>query len=353
MKTAQPDPPPTDHAWITDQHGVLACIAGDTHTPTTFIGCPYYLHHDVVSALPTTVRPRWRADTQPTLTYQNRRYFKITELAWPHEWRALIDALPETHALAPAAWSLLSMLTPAPGVSVLDPRQALIERIDTAPTSRSVWLIRSLLEGLGDPTNDRGMLGLTGSAALDPAKLVTGTDLDLLIYPPTSTADLAPVLNALGARFLADLPDTDPRLADYQRSRIMTPVADPATSKILRRRRRDVCWLDGLRVDLTDATGQQRQVPHLIYQRAPDALINTTLTIGHISPDYPAVVTADDVAGTQLVITARGYSTGVLLPGDRLRLRASLHKPSAAAPFLSLDDAAGHELHLLEQEQPC
>jgi hypothetical protein len=123
------------------------------------------------------------------LTYQGDPYYKITRVAWPHEWRGLVAALPERHTAVPAAWSLFTLLEHRPGATVLDPRRVLADRLDTAPeTSRSARLIRDLLRGLGDAGNRANLLGLTGSAALSPTKLDTGTDLDLLVYPPATTA---------------------------------------------------------------------------------------------------------------------------------------------------------------------
>jgi hypothetical protein len=153
----------------------------------------------------------------------------------------------------------------------------------------------------------------------------------------------------MGAQFLNELPETDPRLLDYQRARIMTPLADPTTGLQLRRRRRDVCWIDGLRLDLTDATGPSKVADRLTYQRPPTTMVNTTVEIDNVPAGYPAVVTIDHASAGQLMITARGYSTGVLRAGDRLLLRCSLHS-SQHSTFLSLDDAAGHHIQLLTSE---
>lgn len=251
MTTQQADAP-TDHGWVDNHQGLLSCIAGDVRTVTTVVACPYYLRHDVAAELPPTARPRWNPNASPSLTYHGDPYYKITQVAWPHEWRPLVAALPARHAAVPAAWSLFTLLERRPELTVIDPRRALTDRLDNAPeTSRSARLIRELLSGLGDTHNRENLLGLTGSAALSPTKLDTGTDLDLLVYPPANTGSLDPLLTALGAQFLNELPETDSRLRDYQRSRIMPPLADHATGLQLRHRRRDVCWIDGLRLDIT------------------------------------------------------------------------------------------------------
>ncbi len=352
MTTPQADAP-TDHGWVDNHQGLLSCIAGDVRTATTVVACPYYLRHDVLAELPPTARPRWNPDTAPSLTYHGDLYHKITQVAWPHEWRPLVAALPARHAAVPAAWSLFTLLERRPEVTVIDPRPALADRLDNAPeTSRSARLIRELLSGLGDTHNRENLLGLTGSAALSPAKLDTGADLDLLVYPPANTGSLDPLLTALGAQFLNELPETDSRLRDYQRSRIMPPLVDHATGLQLQRRRRDVCWIDGLRLDITESTGSTAVVDCLTYQRAPMAAVTVTVEIDNVNAGYPVHITVNSDSADQLLITARGYSAGALRAGDLLRLRCSRHS-SEHSPFLSLDDAAGHSIQLLNSEVPC
>jgi hypothetical protein len=48
---------------------------------------------------------------------------------------------------------------------------------------------------------------------------------------------------------------------------------------------------------------------------------------------------------TQLHITARGLQD-CLLPGDRITVTGSLHNGSDGGQFVSVDDAAGHQLDL-------
>lgn len=233
---------------------------------------------------------------------------------------------------------------------MLDPRRALADRLHSAPaTNRTARVIRGLLAGLGDDHNNGGLLGLTGSAALDPTKLDTGADVDLLVYPPATTAALTPILTSLGARFLGGLPNTDPRIRDYQRSRIMPPLTDPATGLRLWRRRRDVCWIDDLRLDLTDASGQITETESLSYERAPASTAMVTVRVTGVSGWYPVVVAISSGEADHLLITARGYSTGVLRVDDVLGLRCSRHTDRHST-FLSLDDAAGHRLRLLDRK---
>jgi hypothetical protein len=55
---------PTDHGWVDDQCGVLSCIAGDLHTASTIVACPYYLRRDVLIELSPQPGPGGR-QTQP------------------------------------------------------------------------------------------------------------------------------------------------------------------------------------------------------------------------------------------------------------------------------------------------
>lgn len=66
--TAPPANSPTDHGRVDNQGGVLSCIAGDLHSATTVVACPYYLRRDVLDALPASILPRWRPDAAPSLT---------------------------------------------------------------------------------------------------------------------------------------------------------------------------------------------------------------------------------------------------------------------------------------------
>jgi len=342
---------PVDHGWLDDGHGVLSCVAGDEHTPTAIAACPYYLRTDVVAALDQLARPLWTPDLTPTLLWRGEPYHKITRLAGPQTWPRLVTALPATHGLRRLAWSLFSELDAARVVRTVDPRDAFRAALaDPTGMGNALALLGELCALVGDPGNRAGLLGLTGSAALDPALLGRTNDIDLMVYPGTDQPRLLGGLRALGARFLADLHHTDPRRSAYLASRLMPPTTDPATLRALYGRRHDVAWVDDLRIDLTYGGEHGVQLVTLPYTTPPTGRYRGTLTVTGVEDRYPVVLHVADADIDRLLITARGYQ-GAFRPGDRIRVDAAMHRPTHPAPFASVDDAAGHTITLLEGEE--
>jgi hypothetical protein len=211
------------------------------------------------------------------------------------------------------------------------------------PTQR---LLVELLHQVGDQGNRAGGLGLTGSAALDPAKTVTGNDLDLLVYDSIDLSRLRQALTRMGAIFLADLKSADQRLKAYDASRIVPPIANEATRCLFRARRRDVAWISGQRIDISRARNRSTWLPELIYARPPVARHRGEYAITEIDDTCPVTlhVRGDDEV-TRVVITARGYQEA-LRPGDRILLDGFRHRGTDGDTFASLDDAAGHSIML-------
>ncbi|MGF1647544.1 MAG: hypothetical protein ACFCVF_11590 [Kineosporiaceae bacterium] len=377
-----------DHGWVDDGAGVLSCIAGDHHSADQLVACPYYLRGDIVRRL---VRHGFELAGPPSVRRRDGGYTKITALAGPARWRELVAALTPEHGVQPLAWSLFSSvdLTASPGhVSIIDPRDAFAVALRHHPVGRAAARAHALLTGLAaavDPAGRSGALGLTGSAALDPDQLGTGQDVDLIVYPAAGGAGLVEAeLTRAGARFLPDLAAAcDPRAGDYQRGRMMPPIADAATATALLPRRRDVAWVEDLRIDLTYGLDHTHHLPepaHQPYATAPAARFTGATTITAVHPGYPvpldlAPLPLDgrEPAPGRLVITARGWQ-GALRPGDELQITAALHAGAPPPPgrvgradalasslgpgkreaswpessrWVSIDDAAGHALALV------
>jgi hypothetical protein len=327
---------------------VLSCVAGDEHTLTHLVACPYYLRWDVAERLPGV-----DLSMPPTVTWRGHPHYKIAQLAGPWSWRTLIDALDPRHGVQPLKWSLFSAINRANVTQTMDPREAYraIIRHHAGASHPTARLLTRLAEGLGDRGNHHGSLGLTGSAALDPARLGTGNDIDLIIYPGLHVARIEPVLEGFGARFLADLAaDADPRVARYQAARLMPRLADLATGTILLTRRKDVAWLGQLRIDLTHARPRPTQTAAPTYDRPPVGRIRACGTVTQIDDGFPVWLTMDSKHVDRLLVTARGYQ-GALRLGDRLRFTGTLHSGDGR-PFASLDDVSGHRVTLEQEGQP-
>lgn len=366
--------PPVDHSWVDDGLGVLSCVAGDEHTTDVLAVCPYYLREDVVGRLAR--RHPLTAPREPTVTRADGRFHKISDLTGPEGWSRLIGHLPPEHGLHPLRWSLFTGLERRAGLSVIDPRDAFAAALDCASgDGRAGRVLAELAAGIGDVGGARRCLGLTGSAALDPTRLGYGGDVDLVVYPAVTPARLADALAGIGARTLADIA-TDPRdghVADYLASRMMPPITDTATARVVSGRRTDVAWVGRLRLDLTTGAHHAHIVPTLQYEIAPAGPAVGTATIGAADPGYPVLHTmtagepavvgsldarrfdghvpagAAGVDADRLLITARGFQ-GAFRAGDRIRYVGALHRrPTEPAAFVSIDDAAGHTLELLTE----
>jgi hypothetical protein len=338
-----------DHGWVDDGMGVLSCVAGDEYSATQVVACPYYLRHDVVARLPGAIRAG-----RSTVTWNGHCYYKITQLADPQNWRALVAALPIEHGVRPFAWSLFSGVDRAVVAGTLDPRDALCAALHHyAGTTHSAGsLLGTLAERLGDCRNHAGSLGLTGSAALDLARLGRGGDVDLIVYPLLEPTEVIGCLEELGARFLPDLATVgDSRVTVYRSSRLMPPLTDAVTSRTLLARRMDVAWIGRLRLDLTFRPQDPVQVPEVRYAVPPAGRIRGRATVTSISDGYPVHLSVESPRIEHLLVTARGYQ-GALRVGDRVRFAATLHRPGEAATYASLDDACGHTLSLATEGQP-
>ena len=335
-----------DHAWIDNGRGVLCRAAGSQHSQATAVVCPYYLRTDVVAALV----PQLAAHT-PSLTWRGDRYVKITRLCTPAQWADLVAALPTEHGLHPMAWSLFSGLAAERWVRVLDPRDALGAAL-RAGQGPMVALLAQLCIALGDPGNAVGLLGLTGSAALDVTRFDvpcagTGSDIDLTIYPSVDPDTLRAAVADVGGQFPAELPDTERHRIAYQRSRMMPPTSDENSQAVFWRRRQDLAWIGSLRLDLTrsDPTGTPAHV--LAYARRPSGGWHAVVTVTAVHDRYPVTLHVEHPDVQRVQITARGYQT-TLRPGDCLALRGLLHRPVDEPAFASIDDAAGHQITLIQ-----
>jgi hypothetical protein len=337
-----------DHSWLVTGTGVLFCIAGSSHTTSAVAGCAYYLRDDVATDL------RSRLGLAPArsdrgLTYAGATYRKLPDLAPPTAWPNLHAGL-HRHGITALPWSLLAAIDPNRAITHLDPRDA-ARRAVQLPLHRhqcGQTVLRRLLTDLDQPGHGGGVLGLTGSAALDPARLCTAPDLDLLTYPDLDPAALTRAIHASGGQYLADLPPDDPRLTAYTASRFLpaSPRAAEARARLWSRRH-DVAWIGNLRLDLTPVPNHAQTAHQLPYTAADRGPIITTLTLDTVSSGYPAQLTGRTRPGDRLavLVTARGYDS-VLRPGDQIHLSGRLHAHPGEARFASVDDHPGHHLHL-------
>jgi hypothetical protein len=333
-----------DHSWLVTGTGVLFCIAGSTHTTSAVAGCAYYLRDDVATDL------RSRLGLAPArsdrgLTYAGATYRKLPDLAPPVAWPTLHAGL-NRHGITALPWSLLAAIDPNRATIHLDPRGAAQHAIGP-PRHRHQCgqsVLRRLLADLGRT----GVLGLTGSAALDPSRLCTAPDLDLLTYPDLDPAALTDAIHASGGQYHADLPADDPRLAAYTASRFLpaSPRAAEARARLWSRRH-DVAWIGNVRLDLTPVPNHAQTAHRLPYTAADLGPITITLALDTVSPGYPAQLAGRTRPGDRLavLVTARGYDS-VLRPGDQIHLSGRLHAHPGEAPFASVDDHPGHHLHL-------
>lgn len=209
-------------------------------------------------------------------------------------------------------------------------------------------MLHELLAALGDPHAAAGLIGLTGSTALDPERHCGGADLDLLIYPALEEGALAEALGRLGGEYLANLMPTDRRRAAYGASRFL--LASPAAGRRQDRlwsRRRDVAWVGGVRLDLTPVPATGRLVDQLPYAAPELRPVTVALTLTAVDRGYPAHLTGRTSAGDDLNIwvTARGYDS-VCRPGDRVHIAGCLRQPTEGDLLVTVDDNPGHHLRL-------
>lgn len=340
------DAGPVDHAWLYNGHGVLCCVAGHRHATDAVAVCPYYLRTDVVDQLPGHLRAT--GELPAPLRYSDGLFYKVTGLVRPERWHDLAASLPTSHGLRPCAWSVFSALDPMRVVAGHDPRDALRTVLAATDSGLAVDLLARLVAGLGDPGNEHGSVGLTGSIALAPERIGRAGDIDLLLYlPAVRRAEVDVVLRGLGARFLADLvAGDDPRLGDYCQSRVMAPVCRPTSREVFWSRRRDVAWVGEQRIDLTWAESHAAVEPELPYERPPARPYRGELRVRAVSEQFPVLAEVDGPEGiTGLHITARGLQDS-LLRGDLVTVAGSLHHDHDGGRFVSVDDAAGHHLDL-------
>lgn len=346
---------PTDHAWLDDTHGVLSCAAGDQHTSTRGVVCPYYLHIDLLNVLPL---PKGApSDPWPTLTWQGGQYTKISRVASPPQWPAVLRALDPRHGLVPLAWSLFTALDLTPGTRLIDPRDALRSVLSAGASSAALEVLHALAVGLGDPGNHTGVLGLTGSAALDPSRLpgaLTGEhDIDLMLYPGAlaqRAVDVPEALRSVGAVFPAELSDDDARAQRYRRSRMMPATTSPASAAVFWRRRTDLAWIGDLRLDLTTG-GVYQRAEALPYAAEPVGEKTVEVTVAAVGEGYPVRLQVEHPLIEEVAVTARGYQT-VFRPGDRLTVTGLWHRTRQDTAYLSVDDCAGHQLTLHREGAP-
>lgn len=341
-----------DHSWLVGD-GVLFCVAGSIHAATAIPGCAYWIRADLAAQV-ITDRDRERlapSASEPkgkSLTFRGQAYWKLPALAQPGDWPTVHNRL-STQGIAPLSRSLLAIFDPAAVLDIIEPRAAI--RAVAAGHGVGSTILRALLAALGDPDAKAGLLGLTGSAALDANRLASDSDLDLLTYPDLTTERLAAAIARLGGVFLADLKPGDPRRRAFDTSRFLPgrPRASRGRDQLWSRRR-DVAWIGTKRLDLTAVPATARLAEHIPFAGADLGPAAITLDVAVVDPGYPVqLVGSGNGEQTTVWITARGYDA-VLRPGDRVRLSGRLRHALGSSPgnhrLVTVDDWPGHHLHL-------
>lgn len=337
---------PVDHAWLDNGHGVLSCVAGHRHASDAIAVCPFYLRSDVVDTIPGHLRAG--PELPEPVRYRWSRYFKITALIRPEHWHDFVASLPAHHGLRPCAWSVFSIQDPGRVEAGYDPRDALRRVLAKPAPGPTATLLERLLAELGDPGNEHGSLGITGSIAVSPERIDQAGDIDLLIYlPAAQRPDVDQALRGLGAHFLGDLSaNGDARLDHYLQSRSTAPVYQPASRAVFWSRRRDVAWIGDQRIDLTWTEPRAVPVARLPYDLAPAGTFDGELHVTAVTDQFPVIVAVNGPESiSDLHITARGLQES-LLPGDRVAVTGNVHDHPNGQRFVSVDDAAGHRLDL-------
>lgn len=372
-----------DHSWLLLED-VLFCVAGSLHTTDEVTGCAYWIKAPLAERLrrqvPGAIRSmpgvgpgvqlRWRGDT----------YVKLPALAPSPAWPAVHAALAGA-GVRPVESSILAVAQLSAAHGMLDPRDALREAAALPGHVHHCGLrvLHRLLAAVGDPDGTTGLLGLTGSAAFDPGRLChgpgsnsrpvagTGTDVradhdvDLLIYASAGPAQFLPAevlvqagITELGGIRLAELATADPRRAAYGGSRLFPAGRAGQHRDRLWARRRDVAWVDGVRLDQTLVPSDAQLVDQIPYAAAVRRPLTGLLRVHSVAPGYPTRLTAvADGRPVEIWVTARGFD-GALQPGDDIRLAgaarridgASTSTGPPAGAVVTVDDVASHHLQL-------
>ncbi|MFG2042103.1 hypothetical protein [Dactylosporangium sp. NPDC048998] len=361
------NPVPREGGWLGTGHGVLARVAGTVHTPTQAAASVAYLSTDLVhtalSAVPSSLPIDLASDTlplvpPPVLRQGATRFYDVHQVLPPPHGRSVpellrrLPRLPHVAGLHPLPWTPYVAVDLTREVTYLDPRHAFNRAV-----TRGGWLhdqLTALAHALGDPGNVRGMLGLSGTAALDPSRLHTpqGTpmrlDLVLFLALAPSGLDIAAALRSIGAELPADLADDDPRLIRYRAHRRRSSPTDAASDERFRARRSDVAWLGNVQLDLTRSGPRQRNT-ELPYATPPLYQTTRGLTILNVTDSCPITLQVTGARPcTRVVVTARGFQT-VFRSGDRITVVGAMHGDPTDPDrprFLSVDDHAGHRITL-------
>lgn len=215
-----------DHSWLVGD-GVLFCVAGSAHTATAVAGCAYWIRDDLAAGI---APPAWAPAGRP-LTFRGATYRKLPTLANPADWPTVHNRLSERGITGLTA-CMLAAFDPAAALDTIEPRAA-ARAAASLPAHQHECGRRvphDLHAALGDPEGDAGLLGLTGSAALDPTRLCAGTALDLLTFPHLTEDTLLAAIGTLGGAYLADLQRGDPRRRAFDASRFL-PAGPDAVSR--------------------------------------------------------------------------------------------------------------------------
>jgi hypothetical protein len=349
VRPAHPPECLIDHTYLDNGRGVLFCVAGSCHTPALVVGCPYYLRDDIVDQLGATVRSRPGRGARP-LVYGGQAYFKISLLAAPGDWGHLLARLDPAHGIDPLPTPLLATLDRRRVAGCVEPRTA---ARDAARSPHGHGCLQQslidLLGAVGDPGNEHGHIGFTGSAALDSTRLCDGEDLDLLVYPSLTPTALENAVRVCGGQFLADLKPGDPEYDRYAASRFLPATPVPGDQRRLWSRRRDVLWLGGGRMDVTQVPARASIVADLPYALPDLGPCYVKGFVAQVEPGYPLrlMVVRDDDMGVPVtvLVTARGYDS-VFMAGDHLAINGRTRGGRGHDPFVTVEDAPGHRIAL-------
>lgn len=304
---------PLDHSYVETTRGVLFCLAGSRHTSTELLGCPYYATRAAAG--------EW-ADTGATaLVRDGVEYVRLRQPVrlTPAERVSWAEQL----GVRPLPFAHLTALSRTDVRAILDPRDLLEERLK-GPHDHGCahTLLHTLLDRMGDPDGTSGLVGLTGSAALDDRPICDADDLDFLLYPPLDLLAWTDAVRAADYVVLGELRPDSAHLHAYAASRKIAGKRTLASWRAAARRRLDVAWVGDVKVDLTEvgAPADATRFPH---DGRPCGRVQVAGRVETVERGYPFRVRLAD--GRTVVVAARGQQR-TIRPGDRVVARGQAYE---------------------------
>jgi predicted nucleotidyltransferase len=321
-----------DHTYVALDDGSLFCVAGNTHSADEVLGCLYYLPIERADPGAGVERRAVRCDMDDRLRVKVGPEVK----SCPDRFDALLRA----RDIRWWAHTHLQAVQRRRIVRVFDPVDRL-RRALAAPHPHDcahATLTRAIgwaVAGGMDPDK----IGISGSAAFHAANLCRARDIDLILLNPIRFADFCTAVPPM--RTLGELPANHPVRRAYLASRLDSTAAAKAWTMMAIDRRRDVGWMEGIQIDLTEVAEKTESTSAFTFDAIPTGLLEAHGVIGEVTDGYPFVIY---IGGSTrpIMISRRGWQ-GILRPGDMITARGESY---ADLGPISVDDRPGHLLEL-------